>query len=463
MEHDDAAFQKIGRGLTETLGWPDAPWDRVEMAATPTALATWMPIADMAVAAQGLIGMAAAALHRARGGPDQRIGVDRYEASLSMTPSAYLTVDGRRAVEWDPLTGYFQAADGWVYLHTAFPHLRAGLLAAFGLPEDKEAVADGLSRLTAQEIEDRAAAAGVCAIRRRNRVEWDAHPHAAVLRETPVIGLARTDGPRGRRLAKGAAPLDGVRVLDLSRVIAGPTIGRCLAEHGAEVLRVGADHLPSIESLVIDTGHGKRTAFADLRAGADRAAFAELVRTADVLVDGYRPGALDALGFSADAVQRLNPGLVHVTLSAFGADGPWGGRRGYDTYVQAATGLTQDGPDGPGRLPCQPLDYLTGYFGAAAAMVALRRRMTEGGGWRAELALARTAMWVWEQTDRLPAEAAPPDANPALDAVGDLRIEVPSAFGRVSSLRPALRLSETPAFWRHAPRRLGSDRLAWAG
>lgn len=452
----------IGRDLTDLLGWPDAPWDRVEVRPTPTALATWMPIADMAAAAQGLLGLSAAALHAARGGVDQRIGVDRAEASLSMTASAYLTVDGKRGVEWDPLTGYFRAADGWVYLHTAFAHLRAGLLAEFGLPEEPVAVAEGLADLSAQQIEDRAAAAGVCAIRRRSRAEWGVHAHAAALRARPVIRLDRTDGAQGRRLGAGAAPLSGVRVLDLSRVIAGPTIGRCLAEHGAEVLRVGAPHLPAIESLVIDTGHGKRSAFADLRNAADRAAFADLVRGADVLIDGYRPGALDGLGFGVEAVQALNPALVHVSLSAFGESGPWGGRRGYDTYVQAATGLSQDGPDGPTRLPCQPLDYLTGYFGAAAAMVALRRRIAEGGGWRAELALARTAMWLWDQTDALPAEVDPPLTNPAMEAVGDWRVEVPSTFGRVSSLRPAVRLSETPAFWRHAPRRLGSDPLRWA-
>jgi len=449
----------IGRALATTLGWGDAPWDRVDIIPGPTALATALPIADMATAAQALIGLAAAAFHQARGGPPQRVRIDRREASLSMTPAAYLTVDGAHAVEWDPLTGYFRAADGWVYLHTAFKHLRDGLLSEFGLAQDAQAVAAGLARLTAREIEDRAAAAGVCAIRRRSRAEWDAHPHAAVLAQRPVIELTRTGGPTPPALPAGEAPLSGIRVLDLSRVIPGPTMGRVLAEHGAEVLRIGAPHLPVIDSLVIETGYGKRSAHIDLEDPQGRAAMARLIETADVLIDGYRPGALARHGLGADDLARLNPRLVQIDLSAFGADGPWGGRRGYDTYVQAATGLSADGSGGPGRLPCQPLDYLTGYFGAAAAMAALRRRLAEGGGFRVRLALARTAMWLWEQTDLLGHEPSPPDRNP--EDMPEYRWQMVSSFGALSSLRPAVSLSRTPPRWRGAPVRLGSDAPQW--
>ena len=250
----------VASDLARTLGWGDAPWETVDIVDTPTALATRMPIADMAVAAQALIGVASAELHHLRGGPGQRVTVDRREASLSMTPAAYLRVDGETIVEWDPLTGYFRAADGWVYLHTAFHHLRDRLLAALDLPVDRDAVAAGLARMPAQVIEDRAAAAGACAIRHRERAEWEAHPQARVLAERPVIGLERIDGGAPPLPAAGAAPLSGVRVLDISRVIAGPTIGRVLAEHGADVLQIAGPQLPSIGALVIDTGHGKRSA-----------------------------------------------------------------------------------------------------------------------------------------------------------------------------------------------------------
>jgi len=462
-----AAAHEIGRSLSDLLGWPDAPWERVRVTGTASVLATALPIADMAAAAQGLIGLAAAGLLRARGGPAQDVTVDRAEASLSMTAAAYLLLDGRPQSEWDPLTGYFGAADGWVYLHCQFPHLKARLLGALGLPDDPGDdpgdVAAALAGMAAQEIEDRAADAGACAIRRRSRAEWAAHPHGQHLASQPAIAMARRDGAAPRPLPLGAQPLSGVRVLDLSRVIAGPTIGRVLAEHGAEVLRLSAPHLPSIQSLVIDTGMGKRTAHLDLRVAADRARMAALIRGADVMIDAYRPGALAGLGFGPDEAAALNPGLVHIALSAFGADGPWGGRRGYDTYVQAATGLSAEGPAGPARLPCQPLDYLSGYFGAAAALVALGRRMAEGGGWRIDLALARTAHWLWSWADRLPAEPAPPAANPPVTAVDPWRWTTVSDFGEVSALRPARGLSLTPPAWPGPPRPLGADRPEWTG
>ena len=455
------SIAEIGESLTDLLQVPDADWDRVEITPSNTALATWMPIADMASAAQGLVGLTSDAVWQARGGAPQTIAIDRRAASLSMTCSAYLTVDGEKAVTWDPLTGYHRAADGWVYTHCQFAHLRDGLLAEFGLPNEPDIVKAALAEMPAQEIEDRAAKAGVCGIRMRNRAEWDAHPHATELGNRPVIQLERHGDALARSLGKGSMPLEGIRVLDLSRVIAGPMIGRTLAEHGAEVMRISGPHLPYFDSLVINSGFGKRAAHVDLREEAGRETLRALIRGVDVLIDGYRPGALASRGFSFEDLQALNPGIVYVTLSAFGETGPWGGRRGYDTYVQAATGLSAEGPDGPTRLPCQPLDYLGGYFGASAAMAALARRTKEGGAWRAELALARNAMWIWEWTDRLGEEAKPPLQNPSRDEVADLVVEMPSEFGQVRALGPSLSMSQTPPRFRSAPVRLGSHAPAW--
>lgn len=451
----------VGRTLSQMLGWPDAPWDRVAIAPTPGILATAMPIADLAAAAQGLVGLAAAGVHQARGGPAQDITVDRAEASLSMTAAAYLKVDGAAQAEWDALTGYFPCADGWVYLHCQFPHLKQRMLQVLDLPNDPDAVRAGLLHLSAQEVEDRAADAGACGIRRRSRAEWQAHAHAQHLAKNPVVRLQGHGTALPKPMALGEQPLTGVRVLDLSRVIAGPTIGRVLAEHGAEVMRVSGPHLPSLAPLVIDTGPGKQTCHIDLRDSGDRQAFTALLRTADIMIDGYRPGALEGRGFGAEDVATINPSLIRVDLSAFGADGPWGGRRGYDTYVQAATGLSQDGPDGPTRLPCQPLDYLSGYLGAASAMIALMHRMTQGQGWTIDLALARTAQFVWDWSDALDPEPAPPMANPGIDTVDHWRWTGASAFGEISQLRPARTLSVTPPILRHAAKPLGSDEPVW--
>ncbi|MEM7742764.1 MAG: CoA transferase [Pseudomonadota bacterium] len=451
---------RIGALLAADLGWHDPPWDRLTVHQSPTGLATTLPIADMAAAAQSLVGLAAAHLHRLRGGPEQTVEVDRWAASLSMTSAAYLTVDDETAVSWDPLTGYHRAADGWVYTHCQFAHLRDRLLDAFGLANDPEAVRARFAGLSRFEIEKTAQVAGACGIAQRSRAEWQAHPQRAVLAQGPVVALTRVGDAAAGPFEAGEAPLSGVRVLDLSRVIAGPTIGKTLGEHGADVMRISGPHLPSFDSLVIDTGVNKRAAFADLRESDGRAALANLIREADVLIDAYRPGALAGKGFGAEALRELNPALVHVRLSAFGPDGPWGGRRGYDTYVQAATGLT-DGDDEPGRLPCQPLDYLGGYLGAVAAMVALARRLTEGGGWEADLSLARNAMWVWEQADLLGPESAPPSNNPTHAAAVHLLEEMNTAFGRVRAMRPARDLSVTPPTWRTPPVPLGTHPPAW--
>ncbi|MEM1300477.1 MAG: CoA transferase, partial [Pseudomonadota bacterium] len=232
-------------------------------------------------------------------------------------------------------------------------------------------------------------------------------------------------------------------------------------EHGAEVMRIAGPHLPSFDSLVINTGFGKRSAFVDLREEDGRETLRTLIRAADVLIDGYRPGALAGRGFSFDDLQDLNPSLVYLTLSAFGETGPWGGRRGYDTYVQAATGLSAEGPDGPTRLPCQPLDYLGGYLGASSVMAALARRAEEGGAWRAELSLGRNAMWLWEWTDALGPESDPPAANPSLEQAAPVLAEMSSEFGQLRAMRPAVLLSETPPEWRAAPVRLGTHPAEW--
>ena len=322
---------EIGRSLSDLLGWSEASWEQVEVRESPTALATWMPIADMAAAAQGLVGLAAAAVHQARGGPAQTVEIDRWEASLSMTSAAYLTVDGEKAVSWDPLTGYHRAADGWVYTHCQFAHLRDRLLAALKLPNDPEVVKARLAQMPAQQIEDIAQAAGVCGIRMRSRDEWQAHPHGQHLANDPVVSLLRigdASAPdRQRNTDKHPnAPLSGIKVLDLSRVIAGPMIGRTLAEHGAQVMRIGAAHLPSFDSLVIDTGFGKRAAYVDLREAEGRNTLKNLTQQADILIDGYRPGALARHGFGIDALREMNPSIVYIGLSAFGETGPWGGR-----------------------------------------------------------------------------------------------------------------------------------------
>lgn len=452
--------------LAEETGWtPDV--GALTVNDGPAAIATDHPVSDIAAGTFGALALAARAVGAARGLDPFSPVVDRRHAGLALAANEYLTVDGARPATWGEITGYYRTGDGGhVYLHGNFPHQRDGLLDVFAAANDRDSVAAALSRWTAAEAEEAAQARGFCCMMHRSRAAWEAHPQHAALARRPVADIAPRAGAAARALRPptGSGPLSGIRVLDLSRIIAGPMAGRALAELGAEVLRISAPDLPFVEGVVIDTGFGKRNAHADLAAETGRAALAALARDADVVIDGFRPGALAAKGFGPADFAALNPDIVHVSLSAFSDVGPWAGRRGYDTYVQAGVGLAAPGPDGaPRRLACQPLDYLSGCLIAFAACRLLEGRARGGAGGAAKLALARTAIWFWAMSDRIGPEAAPPPRNASRDTVaaeGRLR-EMESAFGRLSALGPPYGFREFDAPWARPSGRLGADPAAW--
>lgn len=446
-------------------GWLDAPVDRLRLTPSPNVLPTALPIGAVAAGALGATGLAAAALWHRRGGTLQDVGVDVRAATLAMAGSDFLLVDGRVVKSWDPITGYYPVRDGrWVYLHGNFPHLRAGLVRLFDAEDSREGLAARLAGWTAADVEAACGEQGLCGVAMRDRAAWAAHPQCRATASLPLVSVERIGDAPPMPLPAGQRPLDGVRVLDLSRVIAGPMIGRTLAEHGAEVMLVTAPHLPSIEALVIDTGFGKLSTAIDLRTAEGTAALRRLVGGADVFMSAYRPGALDARGFSAQDLARARPGIVCVSLSAFSQAGPWKSRRGYDSLVSAATGLASfDGTGEPKRLPCQPLDYLTGYLGAFGAMVALLRRTTEGGSWKVTLSLERTAAWIWEMADLVGMEKEQPAKFPEVAEVADLCAGTDSKFGRLTYMKPVVQLPQTPARWIRPPAPLGSDAPVWPG
>jgi hypothetical protein len=311
-------------------------------------------------------------------------------------------------------------------------------------------VADAVRARSAVDVESAVHAAGGAAAALRTPAQWRQHPQGRAVAAEPLIALDRVgDAPaQDRRPAQHRRRL---RVLDLTRVIAGPVAGRTLAAHGADVLRVGADHLALVAALVIDTGFGKRFTHLDLRTPAGRDRFLALVRDADVLVQAYRPGALDRLGLSPAALAEVNPRLGFVHLDAWGHTGPWARRRGFDSLVQLATGIAQ--PTGPDRLttplPAQVLDHATGWLAAYAALEVVRLQRAHGGGWQARLSLARTAAWL-DGLGRVPAGAGEPDPGPYLSGMD-------SPFGRLTYVRPP-GAGDYPS----PPHRPGADRPAWA-
>ncbi|MGV9250168.1 CoA transferase [Streptomyces sp. NPDC003697] len=485
------------------LGGDPALLSRVSTVARDGALDARLPVRELARACVGACALAAAELGALRAGLPRvpAVRVDDGAVATSFVSERHLLVDGRAGATFAPLSRFWRTADGWVRTHANYPHHRTRLLKALALPGDASAddVASRLAERSAVEVEDTVYGAGGLAVALRTAREWAAHEQGAAAAAGPLIERERLDTAAARVLRPaGTAPLlpaGGLRVLDLSRVIAGPVATRALALLGADVLRVDAPHLPELPDQHADTGFGKRSAALDL--AADRATFEELLATADVVVTGYRPGSLDRFGLSPAALAERRPGLVVAQLSAWGTRGPWAGRRGFDSLVQAATGIAAvEGPaERPGALPAQALDHGTGYLLAAAVLRALTDQAADGGSRTVRLSLARTAAWLTGTAGRNDADgtAGPSEAvgradrgtrgpaggaadgggtPPASTAGGAAAApydgpapwlgERDSPIGRLRYALPPVSFTDGPADWARPPGPWGGDRARWA-
>ncbi|MGH7041825.1 MAG: CoA transferase [Acetobacteraceae bacterium] len=439
-------------GLWTELGLPPAVLHDADLSGADPVLPSSFALGAAAQAAIGASGLAASAIHQLRGGARQTVAVAMRHAATDFHSEGWLTFDGKaRGDGWDRIAGLYPCADGrWVRLHTNFPHHREGVLKLLGCAYDRAEVAIALLAWNALAFEDAAAAAGLCVTAQRSFAEWDAHPQGRAVQAEPLIAIERIgDAPPHPLPPCADRPLAGVRVLDLTRVIAGPVCGRTLAAHGADVLLITAPHLFNPPALEIDTGRGKRSAFLDLREPAARETLAGLLDEADIFVQGYRGGALAGHGFGPERVAQSRPGIVYVSLCAFGFTGPWSGRRGFDSLTQTASGFNTAeaeaaGETKPRPLPVQALDHASGYLLAAGALAALYRRASEGGSWHVRVSLARTGHWI-RGLGRVSDGLACPAPQRA-DIAAFLE-ESDSGFGRLSAVRHAAALSATPAHW----------------
>lgn len=349
-----------------------------------TGLGGPLPVPDLVLASVA----AQLAAARLLTGDPAPIALDAVHVGLAARSERYVRLAGRPVgMGFAPLSRFWRTADGWLRLHGNYPHHRAAAASVLG-SEDPEAVATAAARRRAVELEEAVVSAGGAAAAVRTPEGWAASPPGRAVAELPLLELRRVADGAPRRPA-----LHGLRVLDLTRVIAGPVATRVLASHGADVLRVDGPRRPDLREGLLDTGVGKRHVVLDLADVGDRATVEELLAAADVVVQGYRPGALEAFGMDPAALAQRHPHLVVVRLSAWGLRGPWAHRRGFDSLVQAATGIATvcGTPEEPGVLPAQALDHATGYLAAATVLAALVRQRAEGGGWYGELSLAQTA------------------------------------------------------------------------
>ncbi|WP_420133718.1 CoA transferase [Rhodopseudomonas sp.] len=418
--------------------------------------------AQVSIAASAL---AAAEIWTMRSGQAQDVSVDMRNAAVECRSERYLRKDGEPPPPmWDPIAGVYQVKGGrYVRLHTNFPHHRDAVCKVLNCDATREAVQAALLQWDGEAFETAAYAAGGVVALMRSRDEWQALPQAAALAALPLVEITRIGEAAPKPWPVGDRPLAGLRVLDLSRVIAGPVAGRTLAAHGADVMLVSSPKLPSIPWLVIDTGRGKLSSYADLTTPEGHAALRELLSEADIFSQGYRPRSLAALGFSPDEAAAINPGIVYVSLAAYGRSGPWAERRGFDSLVQCATGFNAAegqaaGVAGPKELPMQILDHATGYLMAFGAMIAKARQAREGGSWHVQVSLARTGQWLWEM-GRLADGLATPEIS--AEAAAPFRAEMPSGFGTLTAVKHAAQLSATPAFWARPAVPLGSDPAQW--
>ena len=457
--------REILADLWTSAGGDVAALDAVTLTGEEPQLPSSFRVAAAAQASIAATGLAAAQIWKLRSGQSQDVAVDMRHAVVECRSERYLRVDGKPPPPtWDAIAGIYKTRDRrFVRLHTNFPHHRAAVCKVLNCKAERDEVQAALMQWDAEAFETAAYAAGGVVAMMRSHQEWSDLPHARRLAALPPVSIEKIGEAAPKPWPAGDRPLAGLRVLDLSRVIAAPVAGRTLAVHGADVLLISGPDLPAIPWLTIDTGRGKLTSFVELKSEPGRQVLRGLLADADIFSQGYRPRAIASLGFSAQDAAKINPGIVYVSLSAYGDAGPWSERRGFDSLVQTSTGFNHAegraaGIDGPKELPAQMLDHATGYLMAFGAMMAKARQAHEGGSWHVRVSLAQTGRWLWNlgrvadgfKTEDLKGDAVAPFVEEAASGFGPLRAVSHSAV-----------MSKTPAYWARPAMPLGSHPPQW--
>ena len=453
---------------------PEAALARVELDGSATGIRSSFAVGDAAQASLAASALAAAEIRHLRGHGRQDVRVERTHALAECT--GWFSIDGVTPPGWDKISGLYPCGDavgtpGWVRIHANFAHHRDGALRLLGCAPgpmtERAAVETALRHWSAEAFETAAAEAGLVVAALRSFEAWDRHPQSAVIADRPVRierldAHADTPAIALSALTATARPLTGLRVLDLTRILAGPVGCRTLAAHGADVLMVNSPNLPNIEAIA-ELSRGKRSTHLDLRSEDGRESLRELVRGAHVFVQGYRPGGLANFGFDPQTLAGLRPGIVVATLSAYGPSGPWADRRGFDSLVQTATGFNHAEARAanatmPQALPVQILDFASGFLLAFGVQAALMQQQREGGSWHVQVSLAGTARWL-RGLGRVPGgfDVPRPERVPRQFLASE-----PSGFGRLVGVRHAAELAETPPLWRLPSMPPGTHRPEWA-
>jgi crotonobetainyl-CoA:carnitine CoA-transferase CaiB-like acyl-CoA transferase len=475
--------------LMSIAGWSGKYEERIRITGHDPLIPTRFRIGEVASGIHAACGVAVANLWELRTGRHQMVEVSMPAALATFRSFSYVRSNEPPRTAPVSITNFYPTQNGrWFYLHGSMQNTSAhrNALAILECEENLESVANAISHWDAQSLEDTFAEEGCCGAMVRSAEEWAAHPQGQILAKLPVVQVIKIGDSPPEPFQWGDRPLSGIRVLDLTRVLARPTCARTLAEHGADVLRIGASHLSDNAAFVLDTGHGKRSAFLDLRKASDAQALWQLTREADVFSQSYRLGTLADRGFTPEALAEARPGIVYVSINCYGHEGAWKGRRGWEQLAQTVTGIAdEEGAQQNHQLMfgIAPTDYATGYLGAFGALVALWRRTREGGSYHVRVSLTQSGMLInrlgrVSQVDvdslkqkltsdeyrkrhgETVARYGPiPYMTPEESA--KLTLETDTPYGRITHLAPIVRLSETPARWTLPTAPLGSHPPEW--
>jgi len=471
-----SGFQTAFKELLSVRGLGE-PSEQIELSGEDPFYKTPFKVGESVAAVLTMVGIAANDLWELRHGQRQKLSLDVGQAAASLRTVDYTRKQNAEG-QYLPVPSSDMMAkmltttqpwptkdDRWFLPHLNLSSLTPKVLGVLQCEHSVEGVSSSVGQWEGEALEQAIAEAKACGGLIRTPAEWLAHPQGQYLSAIPVIEIRRVRDGAPIPLASTTRPLEGVRTLDLTRILAGPIAGRTLAEHGADVLMVTAPHLPQVAEHVRDTCHGKRSCFLDFEIPEQAATFRDLVAMTDVVIDGYRPGALTKKGFGREQLFDLCPGLIHLSVSCFGSGGPFKDRAGWEQIAQAVTGVCHTYGEAIGagqpKLVFAPMcDYLTGYLGALGVMLALARRAKEGGSYEVNVSLCQSAMFIQRQGLLENFEDAP-------SALSDTEVEKlyvdtdTVSHGRMRTLGPVLKMSETAPRWARPTPDFGKDAPVW--
>lgn len=458
------AFQE----LMQVRGLDEAP--DVAITGTDPVYDTKFKVAQTGAAILAANGTAAADIWQMKTGRKDSVSVDVRHAAATLASANHLEFkqpDGSYLPMRDStlaqqayatIAPYWTKDDRLFMPHFGMAHMKAKVLDILGCEFNPQAIGKAVAKWNAEELDEAIAAANCCGGIVRSEAEWQAHPHGQVLGAQAVVEIEKIGESDPEPFQKEGPPLAGVRVLDLTRILAGPVAARTLGEYGADVLMIGAEHVPQIKKFVIDLSHGKRSCYLDMRDAAEAAQLKALVKDADVFSQGYRPDTLTAKGFGPEELAAIRPGLIYTSINCYGSGGPLSNRGGWEQIAQTVTGISHENGEFPELLPVYFTDYGTGYLGAYGTMLALARRAREGGSYHVKVSLCQTGMFLQRQ-GRI---ADPSQSTPlAPEEVIALQQDSQTSYGDIRHLAQVVRHGEIQPRYAGPSPALGSARAEW--